>query len=626
VSSAPHPLDELLHAHLEAFLDSADDGAVRTLQESLEWLELPAGGVLMRQGEPGDAMYVVASGRLRVSITGADGQSRAVREITRGQVVGEMSLITDAPRSATLVAVRDSVLARLARPAFDTLLRQHPAVSMVLTRQIVTRLQTQGHGLRPDRPVVIALVPLGARVDTTTARRLADGVAAELGRHGRVAQVDAAAITARMGQAPGDDAESARRMAVALDSIEAEHDVVLLLADAAPTAWTRCCARQGDEVLLLAHADDDPTPGPTEQACRLADGDARPTPSTVLVLLQPAGRVGPTGTARWRAPRRLRAHVHLREGDAAAVARLGRLLGRRGVGLVLSGGGARGAAHVGVYRALLERGVPVDAVAGTSMGAVIGAMMAFDPTSDELRDTFAAHFAANPTGDWTLLPLLSLVKGQRLRRMMAWTEQRFGGATGLDIADLWRPYTCIATNVSRASEVVLDAGPLVPAVMASCAIPGALPPVLVDGELLCDGGVLNNFPVDVMRGTWGIGRVIGVDLGMGTPRRLPFDTMPTPWQLLRDRLRPKGQRRYRLPSLPNYLMNVTALHGTARQRAAVQEADLVVRPAMPRIGMLQWSRYAEAVQQGYVDACRVLDAEGSALAEPGSAGKTGSTG
>ncbi len=621
-----HALDEQLHAHLRAFLSDADDDAIRALQAGLEWLELAAGGVLMRQGEAGDAMYVLASGRLRVSITGDDGHRRVVREITRGQVVGEMALITDAPRSATLVAVRDSVLARLARPAFDTLLRRHPAVSMALTRQIIARLQTQGQGLRPDRPVVIALVPLGGRADAATARALAAGVAAELARHGRVAQVDAAAIAAHIGQPPGDDAGSARRMAVALDGIEAGHDVVLLLADAAPTPWTRCCARQADEVLLLAHADDDPTPGAVEQACRLAEDDGRPLPAHVLLLLHPGDRRGPAGTARWLAPRRLRAHLHVRDGDAADVARLARHLGRRGVGLVLSGGGARGAAHVGVYRALRERGVPVDAIAGTSMGAVIGALMAFDPSGDDLQQTFARHFAANPTGDFTLLPLLSLVKGQRLRGMMHWTEERFGGARDLGIEDLWKPYACVATNVSRASEVVLGSGPLVPAVMASCAIPGALPPVLHDGELLCDGGVLNNFPVDVMRSSWGIGHVIGVDLGIGTPRRLEIEAMPTPWQLLRDRLRPRAQRRYRLPSLPSYLMNVTALHGTARQRAAVQEADLVVRPPMPRIGMLQWRRYADAVRQGYDEASRVLDAAGPWPPGAGPAGSAGSTG
>jgi len=122
-------LDELLQSHLRAFLQGADEGVIGALQAGVEWLELPAGGVLMREGEPGDAMYVLASGRLRVSITGADGRSRTMREITRGQVVGEMSLIADAPRSATLVAVRDSVLARLSRPSFDALVRQHPAVT-----------------------------------------------------------------------------------------------------------------------------------------------------------------------------------------------------------------------------------------------------------------------------------------------------------------------------------------------------------------------------------------------------------------------------------------------------------------------------------------------------------------
>ncbi|MFO0444174.1 MAG: cyclic nucleotide-binding domain-containing protein, partial [Betaproteobacteria bacterium] len=90
MTSPDHPLDQQLHAHLSAFLQGTDDGAIRTLQDGLQWQELPAGGVLMREGEPGDAMYVLVSGRLRVSIAGADGRPRTVREITRGQVVGEM--------------------------------------------------------------------------------------------------------------------------------------------------------------------------------------------------------------------------------------------------------------------------------------------------------------------------------------------------------------------------------------------------------------------------------------------------------------------------------------------------------------------------------------------------------
>jgi NTE family protein len=268
---------------------------------------------------------------------------------------------------------------------------------------------------------------------------------------------------------------------------------------------------------------------------------------------------------------------------------------------------------VGAYRALQEHGVPLDAIGGTSMGAVFGAVMAFDTTADELHDTFARHFADNPTGDFTLFPMLGLIKARRLLGMMERTERRFGAAAGLDIQDLWKPYFCIATNYSRATELVLDRGPLVPAVMATCAIPGAMPPVLRDGDLLCDGGVFNNLPVDGMRNTWGIGQVIGVDLGMSLTRRIELDTLPTPWQMLRDRLRPKRQRRYRLPTLPNYLMNVTALYGTARQRAAAADADLLLSPGLPRIGMLEWKRYAEAVQVGYDETQRALAAAGGWL-------------
>jgi NTE family protein len=240
------------------------------------------------------------------------------------------------------------------------------------------------------------------------------------------------------------------------------------------------------------------------------------------------------------------------------------------------------------------------------MGAVFGALMGFDTTGDEVVNTFARHFADNPTGDVNLLPLLSLVNGGRLRSMMERTELHFGGAPGLAIEDLWKPYFCIAANVTRAAEQVLDAGPLIPAVMASCAVPGAMPPVLRDGELLCDGGVFNNLPTDVMRSRWGIGHVIAVDLDPDRPQRLALTVLPTPVQLLLDRLRPRRRRRYRLPSLPSYLMNVTALQGTARQRAAAALADLVVRPELPRIGMLQWSRYATAVQGGYDAACQAL--------------------
>jgi NTE family protein len=124
----------------------------------------------------------------------------------------------------------------------------------------------------------------------------------------------------------------------------------------------------------------------------------------------------------------------------------------------------------------------------------------------------------------------------------------------------------VATNYSQAREEVLTRGDLQRCVRASTAIPGALPPVVLQGDLLCDGGSFNNFPVDVMRARRGIGLVIGADLSARKARKISFDDVPSSWTLLRDRLRPRAQRLFKLPSLSAYLLNVTILYSQSRPR------------------------------------------------------------
>ena len=216
-------------------------------------------------------------------------------------------------------------------------------------------------------------------------------------------------------------------------------------------------------------------------------------------------------------------------------------------------------------------------------------------------------FGGNPTGDFNLLPLMSLIAGKRLRRIVASAAQElFGGLP--DVEDLWKNYYCVASNYSQATEHVLRSGPLLQGMLASIAIPGALPPVLVDGDLLCDGGTFNNFPVDVMRQARGVGRVMGVDLAFRKPQRIDLAEVPGTWALLRDRLRPRQQRRYKLPSLVAYLMNVTVLYSTSRQRQAQKLTDLYFKPPLDRVGMLQWNRFDHIVEQGRLHGVQVLDA------------------
>ena len=605
LSAPPRYFQDLLKSQLLGFLGEAEPGTAELVLPHLQWLELAGGETLMSQGDPGDAMYLLVSGRLRALVAGDDGQARVVREIPRGQVVGEMSLFTDAPRSATLMAVRDSVLVRLERKAFRQLLATNGLVSISLTRQIIERLSTQDTPAPQDRPVTVGLIPITDGIDL---RAFAERLAAPLRGSWRVALVDSTRLAPALAEA--DAALLNRRVAAEVDEIAAANDLVLLLADASPTPWTAQCARHADELLLLADADAPPALHPNETVCTMPTGGSTGAVE-VLVLLHPAERRMPSNTAAWLARRPVADHVHLRPALDRDMARLARLQTRTATGLVLAGGGARGLAHLGVYQAMRERGIEVDVVGGTSIGAVMASVIAADQPWDSTVASLRKGFMRNPTGDFNWLPLLSLIKGRRLKSVVEDGIQDVMGHAA-DAEDLWKNFYCVATNYSQARQSVLRHGPLLKALLASAAIPGALPPVVRDGDLLCDGGSFNNFPVDVMRQMRGVGRVLGVDLSTNRARRIDNEHVPGSWELLLDRLRPRSARRFRLPALATYLVNATILYGMSRQDRARRMTDQLFNPPLPRLGLLDWRKFDLAVRQGYEHGCEMLDGKQTA--------------
>lgn len=601
----PHQ-DRLLEHHLIALLGDVDARAIGLLREHLEWVEVAGGDTLMRQGDAGDSMYIAISGRLRAYVTDDESSQRMVREISRGQIVGEMSLYTDEPRLATVLAIRDSVLVRLPKAAFADLLASSALLSMALTRQIIKRLQ--GDQIRPalEKPVTIALVPITAGVDVPG---FAVRLETQLAKIARVRVVDAAVIDLALQQegiarSDSANAQNNRRIALLIDTIEAETDYLLLVPDPGPTAWTQRCCGHADEVLLLADATQPPALHPIEAQLLMR----RPPgvgASEILVLLHPHDLQAPRGTAAWLARRPLSGHIHLRPALDRDMARLARLQSRTAVGLVLAGGGARGLAHLGILRALQEAGIEIDCVGGTSIGAVMATYVASDQALGAVMANARKSFSVNPTGDFNLVPMLSLLKGARLRRVLrSGIGEMLGVHAGIE--DLWKNCFFIATNYSKATEQVLTHGSIEKSLLASISIPGALPPVIHDGDLLCDGGSFNNFPVDVMRNMRGIGRVIGVDLSARQHRRIEHDEVPGSWALLRDRFRAKAKRLYRLPTLPAYLMNATILYSTSRRRNAQKLTDLYFNPPLHRVGMLEWRKFDQIVRQGHAHGVEVL--------------------
>lgn len=600
--------DDLLTSMLQTFLGGAVAPAtVAFLREHLQWVEVAGGETLVTQGEAADFLYFSISGRLRAYVRNEDGSQGILRDMARGQVIGEISMYTDEPRTATVIAIRDSVLVRLGRLEFHRLLALDPQISLALTRQVINRLRTEEMRNVSGVPVAIGVVPITDGIDLADfALRLAQ----QLAKAGRACVIDSAAMNRKLQEAGIAEGQRSsrkanRRIAMLLDEIESAHDFVLLVADDEITEWTLRCIRHCDELLLVANADRPPVLHPIEREC-LVQG--RPHLATeVLILLHASDVRSPRNTARWLARRPVDDHVHVRPMLERDMARLGRIQSRTAVGLVLAGGGARGFAHLGVYRALQEHGVEVDCVCGTSIGSVMGTLVACDRPLGAIMAVAKKAFGVNPTGDFNAIPMLSLIKGHRLRATIARAMDELIGVDA-DLEDLWKNTCFVATNYSKAAEHVARHGSLAEAMLASIAIPGALPPVIHDGDLLCDGGTFNNFPVDVVRRMRGVRRVVGVDLNCEKLIRIDLDAVPGSWALLLDRLRPQRKRRYALPSLAAYLMNVTVLYSMSRQRRAYKDIDLYFRPPLERVGMLEWKKFDQTVQQGYEHACEVLGA------------------
>ena len=143
--------------------------------------------------------------------------------------------------------------------------------------------------------------------------------------------------------------------------------------------------------------------------------------------------------------------------------------------------------------------------------------------------------------------------------------------------------------------------------IASYAIPGALPPVFIDGHMMFDGGTFNNFPADVMARR-GAGQIIGVDLSSDRGRVFAIEKVPGTFSHLRDMMRPRKKRLYKLPTVPETMVTSSFITSLANRKTMHKFADLLFQPDIRLVGLLEWKRFDEIVAAGYEHARRLLAA------------------
>lgn len=581
---------EALRHAAERIFGQISDAFMEELEAALEPRQLARGETLYRQGEPGHGMHILLTGRLSVFVSdGSGAENRHVGDLGPGDVVGEIALFTGGQRGATVVARRDSTLAFISQDRFESVNQRHPQVSRTLAGFIIQRLARtqQRNRAEENRLGLIAIVPLDDDID---AYRFASRLQLALLRFGTTARIDPRSVAANLGPGSGIREDgTAIQLEQYLDAVEADHDYVVLQADCDATPWTSKCLTYSDRILLVAKADSDPEQARATLMARLPQGATMPP--TELVLMHPDPSRTPAGTSRWLEALDVSEHHHIVEDRDVGYFRLARFLSGNAVGLVLAGGGARGFAHIGVIRALREAGIPVDMVGGTSIGAIVAGGVAMGWDNRKMLHTYRQAFVdERPMSDYTL-PVMGLLQGTRMEQGL---RRHFGD---VEIPDLWLRYFAISSNLSRNCEHVHRSGVLWKAQRASASLPGIFPPAIENGELLIDGGILDNLPVDVMRRQCK-GLVIAADLTAEDDMLYEREHLPGSWEYIRNYS--KYQRdSHPAPIVHRVALKATMLSSRRELESAKASADLYLNPPVGGFDMLAWERFDELVELGY---------------------------
>jgi NTE family protein len=391
---------QMTSRHQEAIdlLEDLPAAARKALLARERRILLEAGQPLFEAGEPAEALYIVNKGTLAVYIDRPGTGRHLLALIRQGEVIGEMAVISGGPRTASAVAIRDSELITVPAPEFRELQRRYPELARALNRLLVRRLRHTSLGGASSEPKTNAVIPASKGVDAEAfARRLAE----ELARTGASVHV----------VPPGDDDSPAPDLA----RLEAAHDHVFLCGDLNHREWSDMCARQADRIIALVPADG--SLDPRFPRTLLAQRAAHQLANLVLLHRSPAQRPLRT-TGQWLDTLNPSRHFHLRARAKRDWQHLARVIAGTSVGLVLSGGGARAFAHIGVLRAIEEAQIPIDFIGGSSMGGIIAACHASGWSAETIIERFrASSLVTNPLSDYSL-PLIGLVRGRRVEGLL----------------------------------------------------------------------------------------------------------------------------------------------------------------------------------------------------------------
>jgi predicted acylesterase/phospholipase RssA len=559
------------HQYLAQLFGEMTDEQLHQIFSIAEVLHFDTGQYLFKEGDAENALYIVLSGRLRVLQQGEHGQ-QVLGDIAAGEPVGELALFTKEPRSASVVAIRKAAVLQIDEADYNALVNQYPNFGFMLTQFVIKRLRRSAFQQKTGAaPKNIALIKLKSDYDFAP---WTDRMFYELGIMNKHINVIY----------PNE--QSLENPNAVFEDVEDSDGLNIMVCDAEHLSWAEQCITYCDLVVVATEADEVSDLYPIEKHLNLYAANIL-NKKIYLLLLHPENAPMPKNTRRWFEHRNFDMHLHIRANTPKDTRRFCRILTHQAVGLVLGGGGAKGFAHVGVAKAMMEAGIEFDFVGGTSAGALFGVgLTVADFDMLKVRQLCQVGAEKKLTSNDYNLPFVSLMTGKNLQEVLEETH----------LEDLWVTTYTVSTNYSTASIKVHQSGLARQKVEASIAIPGVFPPVIIDKHLHVDGGVMDNLPIEAMYQK-PVSHVIAISLSAQAHHLVDIKTIPSAWAILVNLFTKK--HRYHLPKMPSLLINSLTLNSVQKQANAKSQVAIYIEMDLKTFGFLDWTKWQALIERGY---------------------------
>ncbi len=580
---------------------SLDDVECQKLLLKFDKVVLKKNEILFNQGDTSDYLYLLITGSLSAILVAAHNNKKVVGSIGPGETVGELGALANEPRSLTIKAVTDSVLLRLSSAVFREICNEHPAIILETINPLISRARNLIQILSEEE-VKKHIVVVPAHQDVFLklfSEKLSESLP------------NSADVTFLSEFSPKfyEQQTTLAELHELIETAEKANSTIIYLPASLETPLAKIAFEKADRIYIVAHSDSKPRINPAVFEKIHAQKSNLKLKHELILLHEKDTRL-PTNSLDWLELSNFEMYHHIRITHEKDFQRLLRFMCGTAIGLVLGGGGIRGLAHIGVINAVIESGIPIDIIGGTSVGAIMAGYYAlygtFQNSAADFRDIIDATRKIVSFSNLTW-PAISLFSSKHYTLI----QKKVFGKTRIE--DLWLPYFCMSSNLTNGVETVHRTGHLWKNIRASTSIPGLLPPVVINGALHLDGGLLNNLPVDIMRKFVGKkGKVIAVQLRQESKNRHPheyrFPPILTFWQaLLADMgLAYKG---YKFPPAIDTFLKSLLAGSWVKEKENSLAADLLIQPPhLDQFRMLNIHREQEPllVDIGYKAAIKAI--------------------